>query len=102
MGTKTPGRRIHDVPQSWGENDYPDSPDNVPWRPGDYWRSVHGQWEACAPNGTHVTLAGHVIVEHGDGTITVLLSIEANRGNRNPRVAYWHGYLIRGHWEECD
>jgi hypothetical protein len=58
---------------------------------GDGWLVTLPTGELCSMN------AGHTIVEHEDGTITVAPSIlmPANRG------CYWHGYLERGVWREC-
>lgn len=71
-------------------------------QPGDYGR-VEGRWTACAPKGQPneylANLAGHTIVEHEDGTITVSPSILVIVYNP---PGNWHGYLQRGFWEDCD
>lgn len=42
------------------------------------------------------SLAGHKIVEHDDGTITVSPSILIKT-----HVGTWHGFLKKGFWKEC-
>lgn len=102
MGKVTPGRRIATPPTGWNDTDYPDNPDGMPWRPGDFWKNVRGEWEACTPNGAHAGLRLHTVIEHDDGTITVSPSIECNAPQHGPTGGpYWHGFLEAGVWREC-
>jgi hypothetical protein len=81
-----------------------DNPEGLP-QPGDYGKQ-NGHRYACAPrrvspspNDAHnlfvASLAGHDIVEHEDGTITVSPSILIHRHDGE-----WHGYLEKGIWRE--
>jgi hypothetical protein len=64
--------------------------------PGAYGK-VGDSWLVCLPTGELCSMnAGHDIVEHEDGTITVSPSILMPEG----RGTYWHGYLERGVWRE--
>lgn len=66
-------------------------------RPGEYGKhELNGIWYACTPNGMMGNLASHEIIEHEDGTITVLPSILVENYNS----LSWHGYLERGVWRE--
>ena len=67
-------------------------------QPGDYgyWRAF-SHWIALSPNGKPANLAGHDVIEHADGTITVSPSI----GIRAGAGFLYHGYLERGIWREC-
>ena len=84
-----------------------DNPDSELPKPGQYGRDVNGNWFGCCPRRTgeesvsdfdcfHANLAGHEVVEHPDGSITVSPSIlvTSHRGQ-------WHGHLERGEWKEC-
>lgn len=64
-------------------------------KPGEY-GLFRGIWYAQTPNDLGANLAGHTVVEHEDGTITVSPSILV----RQPHVAEWHGYLEHGVWRE--
>jgi hypothetical protein len=76
-----------------------------PWPPpiGAYWRmqkrvdSNELVFYAMTPNGLYANLAGHNVIEHDDGTITVTPSILC----RQPSVGEWHGFLERGVWRSC-
>lgn len=69
--------------------------------PGDYckvppgvmpWHDRDGKvpWFVVAPDGSSCTLAeNHGVMEHPDGTITVMPSIVTRT---------WHGWLTRGVW----
>lgn len=64
---------------------------------GEYGK-YRGVWY-CNPPGTDLlgNLAGHEVVEHDDGTITVSPSILIS----SPRSSFqWHGYLERGIWRQ--
>ena len=54
---------------------------------------INGVWHACSPNGLLANLAGHQVIEHDNGTITVSPSIEVTN-----TINYWHGYLQAGVW----
>ncbi len=72
--------------------------------PGDYGRDQDGIWHAKPPQmeGQHPlsgSLAGHDVVEHEDGTITVMPSIEISYPwGDPPQEKRWHGHLERGIW----
>ena len=67
--------------------------------PGFYWKQRLGHWECVTPNGLYGTLAGHHVVENGNGTITVSPSILVTlECAGNDRDAY-HGYLTKGEWK---
>lgn len=64
------------------------------WNPG-HLPPRGGDWYAVPPGTDLVAnLASHQIVEHEDGTITVLPSIRVSNGKET-----WHGFLKRGQWE---
>ncbi len=67
--------------------------------PGDYCKTPQGEWMARVPDARFSTgsLAGHDVIEHEDGTITVSPSIL----HREPPIGEWHGYLEHGVWREC-
>lgn len=65
-------------------------------KPGEYSKTPDGVWYGCSPNGEMCNLAGHTIVEHEDGTITVSPSIGIGKNNER-----WHGYLEHGVWRSC-
>jgi hypothetical protein len=70
----------------------------APLAPGEYGQHPQGFWYASVPNGYSANLAGHQVVEHDDGTITVSPSILVRNGQYDE---LWHGYLERGVWREC-
>jgi hypothetical protein len=70
-------------------------------RPGDY--AIHegcGDWYACTPNGHMANLAGHLVVEHDNGTISVTPGIRVfrNRRHKPGEQTLWDGYLSEGCW----
>ncbi len=76
------------------------TPETYPLETGEYGKySVDGNWYAVPPNQPHLyaALAGHTIVEHEDGTITVSPSILVTAEHRG---LSWHGYLEAGVWRE--
>jgi hypothetical protein len=66
--------------------------------PGDYVKLPDGTFMARVPDPRfHAgSLAGHSVVEHEDGRITVSPSIQ----HTEPLVGQWHGFLERGVWRE--
>jgi hypothetical protein len=67
--------------------------------PGEYSRLPDGTWHACSPNGELANLAGHKVVEHDDGTITVSPSIAVRDPHWKPGDPdRYHGFLERGVW----
>jgi hypothetical protein len=72
----------------------------APWsaEPGTYWKTSHGTWSACTPNGMLANLAAHKVFELADGTITVSPSILVTAPHSTP--SRWHGYLENGIWRE--
>lgn len=75
-------------------------------QPGEYVRWLDadadddGAWYAHCPGPGHLVanLARHTIMEHDDGTITVVPSILCGNGSAGNK---WHGFLERGVWREC-
>jgi hypothetical protein len=67
-------------------------------KPGDYVKLAGGTFLARVPDPRFHTmcLAGHRVMEHGDGTITVSLCIL----HAEPDVGEWHGFLERGVWRQ--
>jgi hypothetical protein len=63
--------------------------------PGDYWQLPDGTWRGRNPDNNFSNLAGHDVVEHDDGTITVTPSI-LTTGGEDGKV--WHGFLRGGEW----
>ena len=64
---------------------------------GEYgqWTADSGNWYARTPDGAHVAnLSGHKVIEHDDGTITVVPSILCSAGDGHD----WHGFLEGGVW----
>lgn len=59
------------------------------------------------PNGALGNLAGHQVVEHDDGTITVAPSIlchphgELDENDQRVEKPGWHGFLECGVWRSC-
>jgi len=84
------GRRVH-----------VDQNNNLYLSEGDYGFNIKaGCWQA-RPYGHHTgDLSKHTVVEHKDGTITVLPSILIVAGYAG-KATKWHGYLERGVWGEC-
>lgn len=86
-------------------------PDGTPphtYSPGDYGRwwpegeSVESStWYCSTPTGGAGNLAGHEVVEHDDGTITVSPSILVSTTVGGERRELWHGWLERGVWREA-
>jgi len=67
--------------------------------PGDYGKDKDGMWVCMVPNGLCGNLSNHCVVEHEDGTITVLPSIlVSTMRSHDPS---WHGFLEKGVWREC-
>lgn len=65
-------------------------------KPGDYGKDARtGHWMARPPKGHTGDLCNHSVVEHEDGTITVVPSILIHGETT------WHGYLEKGVWREC-
>ena len=76
-------------------------PDGEPVsEPGDYGRDEYGAWQGMTPNGRIGSLAGHDVIEHEDGTITVSPSILVHPDQGGWERKGWHGYLERGIWRE--
>jgi len=107
-GQITQGRRI-----------YPDADGKLHFtQPGDYGKTVDGEWRCRMPNWTDavlnewtrtegckefsVRIGVHTKTEHEDGTITVNPSIlwGADYDGMGERGA-WHGFLERGVWREA-
>lgn len=66
---------------------------------GEYGKGSNGIWYCCPPDTDLIgNLAGHHVVEHENGTITVTPSILINARHKGQE---WHGYLRNGVWEEC-
>ena len=100
IGATQPGRRVH-----VSEGGY------LRLKPGDYGRDRGGEWRARPPTAKYPglgdehplsgSLAGHEVVEHEDGTITVspsiLISYPWGAVDTKQEIA-WHGYLERGVW----
>lgn len=83
---KTVGKR-HDLEE-----------DDYSLEPGEYGRNLEGLWYCRVPAPDFYTggINIHKVVEHEDGTITVTPSI-VSFGKDDKQ---WHGYLIKGVWEE--
>src|SRR6476661_1796324 len=82
------GKRLPDVAWEdyvgWHENEL---------QPGEYFKLGKSLWACKAPNGDEGTIGlHHVVVEHEDGTITAMPSLQFETGKR------WHGFLERGVW----
>lgn len=63
--------------------------------PGQYTKSG-GDWWVCCPGDLLAWLKNHQVVEHDDGTISVIPSILCKRGGS----ISWHGHLTRGDLQE--
>lgn len=80
----------------------PDGPERL-CDPGDYYLAPDG-WRGQTPNGLYVWLKNHHVEAHEDGTVSVVAgpwgsnSILAGNGAGNKS---WHGYIVRGDWQEC-
>ena len=61
-----------------------------------YGQEKDGTWYFKHPDTGLGSLAGHEVLEHEDGTITVAPSIQITSGS-----ATVHGYLVGGHWRDC-
>jgi hypothetical protein len=59
-----------------------------------------GIWYLYMPGCGLGSLAGHQIVEHENGTITVTPSI-LTTGHHNGKQVEKHGYLTNGIWRDC-
>ena len=68
---------------------------------GEYGKCSNGTFYGCAPGDEDMmcNLAGHKIIEHEDGTITVSPSILITTGRESGRKQ-WHGYLEKGVWRQ--
>ena len=55
---------------------------------------VNDIWYCVTPNGHYGNLAGHDVIEHEDGTITVFPSILVS----DDTGELWHGFLEHGIW----
>ncbi len=64
--------------------------------PGEYGKNIFGMWIVRPPRGHLGNVLNHKVVEHKDGTITVLPSILITDKQDNS----WHGYLEKGIWRE--
>lgn len=73
---------------------------------GEYSKLPDGTWHAAPATDLRdewgdalflANLAGHDVVEHDDGTITVSPSILV----KNHDGTEWHGFLERGAWRSC-
>lgn len=65
---------------------------------GEYGQDKNGGWHARVfgfPVSARLEEGVHEVIEHEDGTITVLPSILISNGNNTKG---WHGYLERGVW----
>jgi hypothetical protein len=82
------GRRVYCDDEGWFKLE-----------PGDYVKLADGTFMSRVPEPQfHAgSLAGHSVVEHDDGTISVSPSIL----HTEPNVGQWHGFLERGVWREC-
>lgn len=75
-----------------------DRPDDSLFESGEYGKISNGDWYCCPPDSDLIgNLAGHEVVEHEDGTITVYPSILINARHKGQE---WHGFLERGVWRE--
>lgn len=76
--------------------------DNSIFDPGEYGKRSDGHFYGCVPGDDDMmcNLAGHKIVEHEDGTITVSPSILITTGGRESGRKQWHGYLEKGIWRQ--
>ena len=84
------GIRLPNV--TWEEYSY--RPDEL--KPGEYFKIGEHLWAVKAPNGDEGTIGKpHIVVEHDDGTISVMPSLQFQHGGR------WHGYLDHGVWREA-
>lgn len=65
---------------------------------GEYGKDSQGVWWAKVPvpGFSTAALSDHEVVEHEDGTISVLPSILMEREDGRS----WHGYLTGGVWRE--
>ncbi len=67
-------------------------------QPGEYGCNETGQsWYVVTPNGMLGNISKHIIIDHDDGTITVMPSIKVTGGTAEES---WHGYLEKGVWRE--
>jgi hypothetical protein len=77
--------------------------------PGEYYKEVDGSWRAVLPiqrcnsiGGQFIAnLSRHDVVQHENGTITVSPSILVEGVCEDGTKFVWHGYLIKGVWNEC-
>ena len=79
-----------------------DRVDGSIFEPGEYGKVNDDSFHGCAPGDANMmcNLAGHKIIEHDNGAITVSPSILITTHTKGVQ-AQWHGYLIKGVWEEC-
>lgn len=81
-----------------GRRIYPDEKGNLILHPGDYGKTGTGEWLARPPDTVHAgSLMGHEVIEHADGTISVMPSILITE-HHGYEVRQWHGYLRNGYW----
>jgi hypothetical protein len=77
---------------------YPNPDGTLSLGDGDYGRDSDGAW-LVRPPGQHAgSIPQHTVVEHEDGTISVSPSIKLNDENGEE---LWHGWLVKGEWEEA-
>jgi hypothetical protein len=65
-----------------------------------YYKSGDGVWYLYLPGCGLGNLAGHMVEEHEDGTISVQPSILVD-GHKDGQPVQKHGYLARGEWRDC-
>lgn len=71
-------------------------------QPGEmaYYKTTDGIWYLFLPGCGLGNLAGHTVIEHEDGTISVTPSILVDGFESGEQVTK-HGYLTRGVWKDC-
>lgn len=80
-----------------GHRVYFDTAGPISLKDGEY-MYADGRWWAYAPGVGLSDLSNHDVTEHEDGTITVSPSILVTGSPGDPT---YHGYLVRGVWQEC-
>lgn len=98
MGKHTPGRRVHSLAEVTQPGDYFGPVVGYTGdKPAVFFLLPNARDENAKGHGRsihHVVHPPHWFIEQDDGSLSIQGSIGAQ--------PHWHGYLTRGHWEECD